>query len=341
MESGVIPEVSLVIPCRNEVRHIRACLSAIREFEAPPGGFEVLVVDGMSADGTREVVREIAGEDPRVRLVDNPERTTPHALNIGLKAARGTTVVRIDAHTRYSPDYLVACLETLQKTGADNVGGPWVAVGTGYVQRAIAAAFSSGFAVGGGRSHRSDYEGPVDTVYLGCWPKHVLEGIGGFDEELVRNQDDELNLRLSRAGGRIWQSPRIRSWYTPRDSLRLLLRQYFQYGYWKVRVIQKHRLPASVRHLIPGGFAGALLGLAVLATVWAPSRAALLLLVGLYVMAAGLAAVITAARSEWSILPLLPVVFACYHLGYGFGFLAGVWDFLVLRKGGRFSSLTR
>ncbi|HXG24696.1 MAG TPA: glycosyltransferase family 2 protein, partial [Chthonomonadales bacterium] len=195
------PRTSLILPCRNEAGHIEACLRSVLAFEPPPGGFEVIVVDGMSEDGTREIVEQLAAEDPRLRLLDNPERITPCALNRGIGAARGEIIVRIDAHTEYAADYLCKCLEVLSETGADNVGGPWVARGRTYLQRAIAAAFQSPFAVGGARGHKANYEGPVDTVYLGCWPRTVLEQIGLFDEELARNQDDELNFRLIRAGG--------------------------------------------------------------------------------------------------------------------------------------------
>ena len=175
-------------------------------------------------------------------------------LNAAIRVAQGSIIIRLDAHTKYAPDYIRQCLAVLQETGADNVGGPCIAEGKGFVSQAIAAAFHSPFAVGGARWHDLDYVGAADTVHLGCWRREVFDRIGLFDEELVRNQDDEFNLRLTRAGGKIWHSPRIKSWYRPRESLRALIRQYMQYGYWKVRVIQKHKMPASVRHLIPGGF---------------------------------------------------------------------------------------
>src|SRR5262249_53760198 len=155
-----------------------------------------------------------------------------------IRAAQGSIIIRMDVHTEYASDYIRQCLAVLQETGADNVGGPWVAKGNGLVSSAIAAAFQSPFAVGGARGHDFHYEGAIDTVYLGCWPREVFDRIGLFDEEFVRNQDDEFNLRLARAGGKIWQSPRIKSWYRPRGSLKALWRQYVQYGYWKVRVIQ-------------------------------------------------------------------------------------------------------
>lgn len=335
------PKVSLIIPCRNEIGHIEQCLRDVLAFEIPDGGFEVVVADGTSDDGTRELIAAFAGRDSRVRIVDNARRNTPCGLNAAIVAARGEIIVRIDVHTQYARDYLLQCVSTLEATGADNVGGPWIAVGKTYIQRAIAAAFASRFAVGGAKGHQANYEGPVDTVYLGCWRRGTLERIGYFDEEFVRNQDDELNLRLVRAGGTVWQASSIRSWYTPRASLILLFRQYFQYGYWKVRVIQKHRVPASIRHLVPGGFVGCLLLLSVMSTSVGPAAWMLTALLGVYTALLVAAAVDTGVRSGWSLIPVLPAVFACYHLGYGIGFLAGVWDFFVIRRSGRFEGLTR
>jgi len=336
------PAVTVVIPCRNEARHIDACLRSLLAFEPPPGGFEVIVADGRSDDGTREIVERIAVEDGRVRLVDNPQRTTPFGLNMGIGAARGSIIARIDAHTEYAPDYLRQCVAVMSETGADDVGGPWVAKGHTYVQRAIAAAFNSAFAVGGARAHRRQYEGPVDNVYLGCWRREVLERVGLFDEEFTRNQDDELCFRLLRSGGTIWQSPRIRSWYTPRASLGGLFRQYFQYGYWKVRVIQKHGAPASFRHLVPGAFVAILLLLTPMAFFVPAAAMALACLLAVYAIPLAAASVVTAARAGWKLLPLFPPVFACYHFGYGLGFLFGIWDFMVRRRAaGRFVALTR
>lgn len=240
--------------------------------------------------------------------------------------------MRMDAHTKYAADYIQQCLAVLRETGADNVGGPWVAVGQGLVGRAIAAAFQSRFSAGGPRGHDPNYEGTLDTVYLGCWPREVFDKIGLFDEALVRNQDDEFNLRLSRAGGKIWQSPRIKSWYRPRESLRALCGQYAQYGFWKVRVIQKHTMPASFRHLIPGGFVILLAALALVSFWWAWAAWIWLGLVGLYAVCSVTASCLMAARQGWNLLPVLPIVFACYHLSFGCGFLSGLWRFVVLRR---------
>ena len=167
--------------------------------------------------------------------------------------------------------------------GADNVGGPWIARGKGRVGKAIAAAFNPRFACGGARGHDPNYSGPVDTVYLGCWHREIFDRIGFFDEELVRNQDDEFNLRIVRSGGKVWQSVKIKSCYYPRESLRHLFAQYMQYGYWKARILQKHRLPASFRHLIPRAFVSHLLLLPVSVSALADTFWVWVSLVGLYV----------------------------------------------------------
>jgi glycosyltransferase involved in cell wall biosynthesis len=344
------PEVSVIVPCRNEFDQIESCLRSIINQQEPPGGLEIVIVDGMSDDGTRDILKNAAEQDSRIRLVDNPARITPCGMNCGIRAARGRWIARMDAHSRYAPDYLVRCLEVTGETGADNVGGSVVTEGHTRIQKAIAAAHHSPFSVGGARWHNPDYEGKADTVFGGFYKREIFERIGFFDEELVRNQDDELNLRLSRSGGKIWQSPRIKSWYHPRNSLFALFRQYTQYGYWKVRVIQKHKLPASWRHLVPGGFLMLLSCLLLTAALgsfrgyslllcWAP----LILVLGCYGAGILAASMATAARTEWRLLPVLPLVFPCYHFGYGYGFLRGIWDFVALRKraGEQFGQLTR
>ncbi|WP_422931542.1 glycosyltransferase family 2 protein [Singulisphaera sp. PoT] len=331
------PHVSIVIPCRNEARHIEVCLRSILAQETLPDArtFEVVIADGMSDDGTRARLDAIAATDSRVRVVDNPGRIVSTGLNAAIRAARGRIIIRVDAHTKYAPDYVKECLRTLESTGADNVGGPWQAVGETWRQRAIAAAFKSPFASGGNKAHAPDYEGPVDTVYLGCWLKETLIRLGLFDEELVRNQDDELNFRIIKAGGRIWQSPRIRSSYQPRSSLRALFRQYLQYGYWKVRVIQKHRRPASLRHLVPVMFVlGVCFGW--LASLIHPVLGiAYLAVLGIYGLVNLSFSIKAAASHGWELLPILPIVFLGYQFGYGLGFALGIVDFIILRRGAR------
>jgi succinoglycan biosynthesis protein ExoA len=337
------PGVSVVIPCRNERNHIEACLRDILAQDSPHGGFEVLVSDGRSDDGTREMLAALARQDTRLRIVDNPGQIVSTGLNAAIKEARGEIIVRLDAHTRYAANYIQSCVQALETTGADNVGGPWVAHGSGYVSRAIAAAFQCPWVVGGARGHDPTFEGEVDTVYLGCWRKSAFEKFGYFDDEFVRNQDDELSLRIIRQGGRIWQSPSIRSCYQPRKSLAALLRQYGQYGYWKVRVIQKHRLPASWRHLAPAALLLALTSLGAMALFARPALMLWFFVFGAYGVFNLAASVVAAAQGGITLLPMLPVVIAAYHFGYGYGFWRGIWDFIICGKDARpsFACLTR
>ena len=264
--------ISIISPCRNERDYIAGFVESLLAQELPPHyELEVLIADGMSDDGTREILDALAKRHPLLSVVSNPGRIVSTGLNAAIRAASGDLIVRMDAHTTYARDYVRACVETLERTGADNVGGPWQAAGESELQKAIALVSHSPFASGGGRSHALDYEGQVDTVYLGCWRKEIFDRVGLFDEELVRNQDDELNLRIVRVGGTVWQSPAIQSCYSPRSSLPKLFSQYMQYGYWKVRVIQKHTLPASIRHLVPGAFVFGLLALTLRALFWSPA----------------------------------------------------------------------
>ena len=336
--------VSIIMPIRNEVAHITSVLEGVLSQEQSEGGIEIIVADGLSDDGTREQVERLALQDSRIRCIVNHGRIVSTGLNAAIREARGNIIIRMDAHTEYAHNYIARCLAALASSGADNVGGPWQARGRGYLQSAIALAFQSPFSSGGAGSHRAEYEGPIDSVYLGCWRKETLTRVGLFDEELVRNQDDELNLRLIRAGGKIWQSPDIQSWYYPRSSLLMLFKQYMQYGYWKVRVIQKHRLPASIRHLVPGGFVATLLALVALAPFFVFARGLLAGALGLYLCANLVASLITCRRpSLWKHLPVMLPVFAAYHFGYGWGFLRGVIDFFLLKTRGRktFEQITR
>lgn len=322
--------ISIVVACRNEAAHIGAFLYSLLDQDMNGMEWEAIIADGMSDDGTRQVLEAYCARHAQLRVVDNPGRIVSTGLNAAVRSARGEIILRMDAHTRYARDYCRRCIEALESTGADNAGGPARTDGRGTPARAIAAAYHSRFSTGGGRFHDVNHRGWVDTVPYGCWRKATLERIGLFDESLTRNQDDELNLRLRRAGGKIWQDPDIVSWYSPRPTLETLFRQYFQYGFWKVAVIRKHRLPGSWRHLAPGAFilvnvlllAGAAIGVSnVCAFLW-------LAIASAYAGASLTASVIAARRYGWATLPYLPAVFATYHVSYGLGFLAGLLSIL-------------
>ncbi len=339
--------VSIIAPCRNERVHIAAfCADALAQ-QLPAGWrLELCIADGGSDDGTREQLALLAAADGRVRCIDNPGRIVSTGLNRALAAAGGEVIVRMDIHTTYAADYVAQCLAALAQTGADNVGGPWraePAAGAGPMAQAVAAAFQSAWVAGGAASRRLEHAGWVDTVYLGCWPRASFERFGGFDESLVRNQDDEHNLRIRRGGGRIWQSPHIRSRYRPRGALRQVFSQWFQYGYWKPFVIVKHRQPASLRHLVPAAFVGLLALGTVLALVGGPAwpLGGLALAYGAAVLGLSVAVALS-ARLPLAVAARVPVVIAAYHLGYGLGSWPGWWDALRGRVGRtRFGALTR
>ena len=317
--------ISVIVPCRNERHHIDTfCDSALHQ--ALPEGWrmEVLIADGDSNDGTRERLALRCASDPRLVVVDNPGRIVSTGLNACLAKAQGTIIARLDVHTQFAPDYLAQCIETLERTNADNVGGPWVAKGTGPTGSAIAAAFQCRWVVGGALSRDTRYEGEVDTVYLGCWPRSVFDRFGLFDETLVRNQDDEHNLRLRLGGARIWQSPRVRSIYQPRNSLGHLFAQQRQYGYWRPFVMRKHGQPGSARQLVPALFVAAATA-CVLAAWWSALPLGGLVLAYAFYIAIATA---SAARSanKWQLAARLPVVIAAFHIGYGLGTWRGLWD---------------
>ncbi len=339
--------VSIIVPCRNESAHIGAFASSALKQVLPEGWtLEVVVADGMSDDGTREALAEMAAQDPRVSFVDNAEQIVSTGLNRALVASTGEVVVRMDMHTEYARDYVAQCLAALKATGADNVGGPWRAVADpegGPTQAAVAAAFQSRWVAGGALSRRLDYDGPADTVYLGAWPRTVFDRFGPFDEKLVRNQDDEHNLRLVRGGGHIWQSSKIRSRYRPRSRLGQVFRQYLQYGYWKPFVMKKHGQAASLRHLVPAAFVVAL-GVCTINAVVGIGAWPFFVLVASYalVVAAMSAAVLLAAPQSAAVARRVPAVIATYHLAYGIGTLVGAFDALTDRSPrDRFSTLTR
>jgi succinoglycan biosynthesis protein ExoA len=339
--------VSVIVPCRNERAHVAAFAASALAQRLPDGWqLETIVADGASDDGTRELLARLAAGDARLRVVANPERIVSTGLNRALAEACGEVIVRMDVHTTYAADYIAECLAALARTGADNVGGPWRAEADpagGAMQEAVVAAFQSPLVAGGALSRRLDHEGPVDTVYLGAWPRATFERFGTFDESLVRNQDDEHNLRIATGGGRVWQSARIISAYRPRASLGRVFGQYLQYGYWKPFVMRKHGQPAALRHVVPALFVLAL----VAAVALAASRLATWPLVALgvaYALAviAMTAASARSARPRAAALARVPLVIVASHVAYGLGSLAGWFDVVCGgRARARFTYLTR
>jgi succinoglycan biosynthesis protein ExoA len=321
-----LPFASIAIPTRNEERAIRECLEGVLAQDYPRDRYEVLVVDGGSTDRTRAIVTEFA-----VRLLDNPKRSTPAALNVALEEARGEYLVRVDAHSVPEPGYLRRCIEANLELGADLAGG-WVeAVGNGPVSRAVAAAFSSPFSMGNPTSwNRPAAPREVASVPCGSYRVAALRAVGGFDEGQLANQDYEVNYRLRRAGGKLVLLPDVSFRYYARDSFGKLARQFARYGFYKARTMVKH--PASVRprHLVPA--AGLVAGLALVAfSVFSTARWILLLALGAYLVAL-LAASTVAGRRLGAVALLLPAVFATMHASWALGNAAGLVRFWPQRR---------
>ena len=261
--SSQTPQVSVLIPCRNEAKHIELCLTNIYGFAPPPGGFEVIVIDGMSNDGTRDILCQLQKRHLGLIVLDNLQRTVPYGMNMGIQRARGEYIVRADVRCIHPSNYLLDLIELSKMTKADNVGGVLVPIsGETYAQKSIALAYKSRIAMGGALRDRGDFLGETDTVYGGCFKRQRLLEIGMYDEGMIRNQDDELSFRLKEKGGKIIQDGRIKIQYFPRRFYWQLFKQFMQYGYWKVVVIKKHPQQASLRHFLPAGF---VLGLTFLA----------------------------------------------------------------------------
>jgi succinoglycan biosynthesis protein ExoA len=314
--------VTVIVPMYNEERYILDCLNAILSQDYP-GSMEVLIIDGGSTDDSRQIVHRMMGESRiPIRLLCNPKRIVPAALNIGLRAAQGDIVVRVDAHAVIEKDYVRKCVEYLQSSGADNVGGLMRPVqNETRIGQTIALATSCPFGVGTGKFHYSEREEFVDTVYLGAFRKSTLLALGGYDETFLRNQDYELNYRIRRAGGKILLTPAIKSYYYARSSLRKLLSQYFQYGFWKVRMLQKHPRSVRVRQLMPPLFVLTLLLSGALSAISSLAAWVFALVVASYLSLSLAFSFFIAARKGWRYLPILPVIFTCLHLSWGLGFL--------------------
>jgi cellulose synthase/poly-beta-1,6-N-acetylglucosamine synthase-like glycosyltransferase len=294
----------------------------------PADRMEILVVDGMSTDGTRTVVQALlrrrpAGAPPAVRVLDNPAKIVPAAMNVALGDATGEVIVRVDGHAVLEPDYVRRCVEVLRATGSACVGGIVETVGTGALGRAVAAAQSSRFGVGGVafRTGRR-LPGAVDTVAFGAYPRAVLTDIGGYDEELACNEDDELNFRLQQAGGRIWYDPSIRARYFSRATLGRLWRQYYRYGLYKVLVAQKRGGFASPRHLVPAVFVAAAAASGLVAVARRDARWTLPVLAPY--ASALVAASHRSAQRTGTRPALVGAAFVVLHVAYGCGFLAGL-----------------
>ena len=330
----VPPLVSIVIPCRNEEQHIARCLDSVLASNYPRERLEILVADGGSSDGTRPFLVRYVALHPTIVLLDNPRGTTPAGLNVAIRAASGDIVIRMDANVLYPPDYIPRLVAGLQESGADNVGGVLVTVPADDSPTAQAIAIGLSHRFGVGKSYFRTGTGErreVDTVPFGCYRREIFDRIGMFDEELIRNQDDEFNFRLITRGGRVLLLPDVLCRDFARRSFRQLARKYYQDGYFKPLVAQKVGRVLTVRQLIPAVLVGCLSSSAALAP-WIPAARYLLALVaGSYALLVVLFAARAARSHGLRCAAALTLVFPVLHFSYGSGFLRGIRDHLVAR----------
>lgn len=317
------PFVSVVMAVRNEAATIGEALDALLAGTYPPDRMEVLVVDGLSEDGTSSLVAERAHRDPRVKLLTNPKRSTASGLNVGIAAARGEVIVRLDGHTVPAPDYVAAAVAALERESAWCVGGHFVGRGQGLFGQAVALAVGSPFGAGDA-AFRLGGRGPTDTVYLGAWPRRVLLELGGFDEGLVRNQDYELCVRIRQAGGTVWLEPAMRTSTWVRSSPIALAKQYFGYGAGRIATVLRHPRSLRWRQVIPALFVLLiLLGLALAPRIPVARSGLAITWLG-YAWANVTSSLVLARRNGWRYLIVLPFVFAILHLAWGLGFWLGL-----------------
>ena len=317
------------MPVLDEEAHLTESVEAILASHYS-GPLELVLALGPSRDSTSEIAAGLAAQDPRVVTVANPTGRTAAGLNSAVAAATHSIVVRVDGHAVLPRDYIDIAVRVLEATGADNVGGVMAAEGTSDFERAVAAAMTSWFGVGGAAFHIGGEAGPADTVYLGCFRRDALDRVGGFDESMIRAQDWELNHRIRATGGLIWFTPELRVSYRPRGSLRKLARQYHDYGRWRREVARRHPETLSLRYLAPPlALLGVILGTGVgLAGLVTDHR---LLTAGFTVPAAYVAAnLVASARAArgltWGSSRWLPAVYATMHGAWGAGFLRGARD---------------
>ncbi len=326
------PFLSVLIPCRNEVRSLGRCLASIVASDYPAERMEVLVVDGASSDGTREVIADWAAAHSCIRRLENPGGSTPVALNLGVEAARGDVIARVDAHAALGIHYLTRAVEYLESSGADQVGGvmrtraqrdgPWAG--------AVVSALTHPFGAGGAqfrtvRAESGEEPRWADTVFCGCWRREVFERIGRFNERLARGQDMEFNQRLRRSGGKILLAPELVVEYYARADLWSFAKHNWTNGVWAVLPFAYCRAaPVRARHLAP-----LVLVVAILITPWT----------AVVYVALNLAASAQVAWAErsWRYLLQMPVAFASLHLPYGVGSLWGMLRVLATRLGGKMS----
>lgn len=314
------------MPVRNEEEYIGACLQSLVHQDYSIDNIEIIVVDGRSSDGTKEIVQEIARQHTGVRLLDNPAGIVPTAMNIGIKAAGGDVIIRADGHNVYPRDYAANCVKYLKQTGADNVGGPWVTVPAdgSFGARLVAVVLSSPFGVGNSKFRTSHEEGFVDTVPFGAFRREVFDRVGLYNEKLVRNQDNDLNARIRKAGGKIYLTPVLTTQYHPVQTFGGLLKYAFRTSRWHAFTLRENKGSLGLRHIAPAGFLILLLVLLPASFVSVYARTSLTTILGIYLLTGFYFSVRSSTRRALALGLTLPFGVLCFHVAYGAGVLSGL-----------------
>lgn len=323
------PDVSIIIPCRNEAETIELLLEALYSQKFPRERLEVVIADGMSEDSTRQKIAEYQAKHPdlAIKVVDNPKRIIPAALNRAIEASNGEFIIRLDAHSIPSENYIARSVEGLEANLAENVGGVWdiAPQNNTRMARAIAAAAGHPLAVGGAKYRFAEKAEYVETVPFGAWKCSTLRTLGGYDETLLTNEDYELNTRLSQQGGRIYLDPQIRSVYFARQDLPSLAKQYWRYGYWKAQMLKRYPGSLKLRQALPPLLVAGLTILLVLAIAFNDLLPLFLLAIGLYLLILiGIGVQIALQKEDIIMIPLVATAIAGMHFSWGSGFLVGL-----------------
>lgn len=333
MSNENFPSVSIIIPCRNEEKFISKCLDSVLANDYPKDKIEMFIVDGMSTDRTRDIIKEYIKKYSFIKILDNPKVITPVALNIGIKASKNNIIIRMDAHATYKHDYIFKCATYLEKYNADDIGGIWVIEprNNTIIGRGIARSLSSFFGTGNAYYKTgSEKLKVVDTVPFGCYRKSIFEKAGLFNENLARSQDMEFNLRLKKAGGKIYLFPEIVGYYYVRSTVREFFIHNFKDGIWAVYPLKFVKIPFRLRHYIPLAFVLALLSSLLLGFLFKPFFYLFLGIATLYLLALLLSSIkISIQEKDASFLVSLPVAFATRHLAYGLGSIVGIIKLLT------------
>lgn len=324
--------ISVVIPCRNEKNFIGPALDSLLAGDYPRERMEILVVDGQSDDGTREVLADYAKKYPLLKILDNPKKITPTAMNIGVRQARGDVIVRLDAHSIYPPDYIKKCVRYLDEYQAANVGGIRRAVPSRdtKIAKVIALTFSSFFGVGNAYYQTGTREPrEVDTVFCGCYRKETFQKIGLYNENLVRSQDMEFNIRLKRAGGKIILVPDLIISYFPKSTLKEFFDHNVKDGLWAI-LPMKYGVRLKLRHFIPLFFVVGIIGPLIISIWYWPLIYLAIGIVILYLlMAIFFSSRIAVKEKKIILIPFLIAAFATRHFGYGIGSITGLIRLII------------